>query len=241
MRYIFLRGCPICRSMRFPLFHLKQVMLFHSTIIYTTSSSRLDQETPNPFQAAQSSTDSIYIPTVSLPVFFYSVQLLQPFFYKMRSHQFIIFVSLVTTLVIRLATSASVPVMRSQTSKTFSLVALSRNELSGTVTCSSERSRPALCAIPGVPTSLVVQTKMSNKPCTAGTSFFTYPGAVLVLNGCRATFKYTSFQSSFPFKTVLCQSSNSQTTTCAVGAQVDSVRLFKQLSSASCNKNTFGS
>lgn len=119
------------------------------------------------------------------------------------------------------------------------LQAASRAEFSGTVTCSSRSFKPALCSVPGVLTSLVVQNQRSTSSCTAGSSFFAYPGAALVMDGCRATLKYTGFDSSFPFTTVLCESIGSGTTTCAAPDGTTFVRLFKDLSSGACADGTY--
>lgn len=130
--------------------------------------------------------------------------------------------------------------IRQRNSSKLNMGSTSRIELSGTVTCSSRNYRPALCSIPGITTSLVVTNQRSRSSCTAGSSFFSFPGSVLVTDGCRATFKYTAFESEFPFKTVLCESYNFEDTVCPVGTDVDSVRLFKQISNSVCDDSSFG-
>ena len=119
------------------------------------------------------------------------------------------------------------------------LQAAARVESSGTVTCSSRSFQPKLCSVPGVITSLVVQNQRSNSPCDAGSSFFAYPGAALVTDGCRATFAYTSFTAPFPFTTVLCESVDGATTTCDAPGTVDFALLFKDLSSGACVDGTY--
>lgn len=119
------------------------------------------------------------------------------------------------------------------------LQAAARAEFEGSVTCSSRSFKPALCDVPGVITSLVVTNQRSNSACTAGSSFFAYPGAALVIDGCRATFKYTGFDSSFPFTTVLCESSGTGTKTCDAPDGTTFVRLFKDLSSGDCTDGTY--
>lgn len=99
----------------------------------------------------------------------------------------------------------------------------------GEIRCDSTDNRQRACPTPWRGESRLVR-QHSGRPCIEGQSWWSNPGQVVVVDGCRATFAMAHEQTSGE---VRCESTDGRMRTCPTPWRLES-RLLRQLSSTPC-------
>jgi len=109
------------------------------------------------------------------------------------------------------------------------------------LTCESARTSRQSCPANGlIPTSVRLERRLSDSPCTNGRTWGTERGSIWVDEGCRATFSYETSGSGgnehgAGRREITCESDKTALRNCRVsGLHRSSVRLVRQLSDSPC-------
>jgi hypothetical protein len=103
------------------------------------------------------------------------------------------------------------------------------NTSAGEIRCESANNGQRACPTPWRGDSRLVR-QLSGSPCIEGQTWWSNPGQVVVVNGCRATFAMNDQQASGE---VRCESTDGRMRTCQTPWRLES-RLVRQLSSTPC-------